>query len=352
VDPVARTVAPANVYKTTNPVATLSVVAGTAAAAPVAPAVPAGALALFEVYVPPLASDSTAFLPVRRAWRQIEFPGTSQHGIVKGGVPVLNTTATPALVSLAAAPSSVHRIVIDGELLSFGGMFINPAQPDSINPPVASGHANFDAPAYLYLCGGRNQPLLNYSSLVPGVYSPLPVALIISLTPPDALGFPTASLATATPTRTFPRAACCYVGLCFCAAGATTNVPAFYAGDFIYSAKTVPTANLKGFLLPGLGATNAFAAYTFAGQPAVSDVVDLSVAYATVPADQGIFSTSSTSAGQFARFLFTNDIGYSVGNKLAINANPFQIYIMSAGGNGTMYVVPAGYNMNVPRLGR
>ena len=80
--------------------------------------------------------------------------------------------------------------------------------------------------------------------------------------------------------------------------------------------------------------------------------VDLSVYYYTTPADQGFFSTSATSAGNFAKFLFTNSYGYSVGHKLAIPAIPFAIYVMSTGGNGTMIVVPAGYKMNVPRLAR
>ena len=346
-DPILRSVSPQNCYKTTNSLATISVIAGAAAPAPVPPAVPAGALALFEVYVPAAVADSTSFLPVRRAWRQIEFPGTSQHGIVKGCVPYLGL-GTPYL---NLGLNSVHRIVIDGELLTFLGNGSAAAKADTNHPPVTTGHATFDAPAYLYLCGGRNRPAMDYGYATPG-WAPIPVHLVISLTAPDPLGYPSADLAIATPTISFPRAACCYVGVAFCAAGAVTNVPSFYADDWIYSSKTVPTADLKGFLMPPQAATNAYAACAFPGVPAVSDAVDLSVYYYTTPADQGFFSTENTSAGNFAKFLFTNSYGYSVGHKLAIPAIPFAIYVMSTGGNGTMIVVPAGYKMNVPRLAR
>ena len=353
VDPASRATIPANVFKTSNPLATISVVVGAAASSPVAPAVPAGTLALFEVYVPALATDSTAFLAVRRAWRSIEFPGTSQHGIVKGCVPSLGVGFTaPILPTLANQP---HRLVIDGELLTFActpSAWLD-VDSDTITPPVAvAGH---DSPAYLYLCGGRNAPHLNYK-MVSGSVTPVPVTFIATLTPPDSLGFPTASLAIGTPSRTFPRAACCYVGLYFRNAGLTTMVPSFYDGDFIYSSQTVASVNAKGFLMPSQSATNAFAAYTFAGQPAVSDIVDLTVSYQSGAADEGFFSTSSTSAGQFWAQTISGvagDPGFGYfSQKLFRAANPLVIYVKSTGGNGTFYAVPAGYNMKIPRLAR
>jgi hypothetical protein len=358
VDPASRATVPANVFKTSNPLATISVVAGSAASSPVAPAVPSGTLALFEVYVPALATDSTAFLAVRRAWRSIEFPGTSQHGIVKGCVPSLQGTfaSGPALLTFADQP---HRLVIDGELLTFASSPSNwlTVDNDTVTPPVA-GAAGHDSPAYLYLCGGRNFPHLNYK-MVSGGVTPVPVTFIASLTPPDSLGYPTASLAIATPSRAFPRASCCYVGLYFRNAGLTTMVPSFYDGDFIYSSQTVGAGsnpNLKGFLMPSQSATNAFAAYTFAGQPAISDIVDLAICYQSSAADQGFFSTSSTSAGQFWSQTISGvagDPGFGYFSlKLALATNPFVIYVKSTGGNGTMYAVPAGYNMKIPRLAR
>ena len=342
-DPSTRTVSPQNVYKTTNPVATLSVVAGTAGAVPVPPAAPAGSFALFEVWVPALASDSTAFLVIRRAWRQIEFPGTSQHGILKG----CDLAWDPGMGADNGIKAGVHRIVIDGELLTFSLALSVSVVSDTLNP-ITNAPAGNDAASYIYACGGRLMPI---RSMYLGTIL-YPIALVESLTPPDPLGYPTASLGIAAPAITFPRGACCYVGVRMRQAGGVLSVPAFCADDWIYSMKTIATADLKGFLLPPQAATNAYAAFTFAGQPATSTAVDLSVYYYTTPADQGFFSTSATSAGNFAKFLFTNDYGYSTGHKLGIIANPFVIYIMSTGGNGNMIVVPAGYKMNVPRLAR
>lgn len=342
-DPNLRTVSPQNVFKTTNPRATISVVAGAAAAAPVAPAVPAGAMALFEVYVPPLAADSTSFHRVRRAWRQIEFPGTSQHGIVKG----CDLAWDPGMGADNGMKAGVHRIAIDGELLTFSLALSIPLVSDTLNP-IGNAPAGNDAPSYIYVCGGRLAPV---RSMLLGTIL-YPIALVESLTAPDALGYPSADLRIAAPAMTFPRGACCYVGVRMRSAGGVTSVPAFCEGDWIYSMKTVATADLKGFLMLPQAATNAYAPYTFAGQPAPSSAVDLSVYYYTTPADQGFFSTTATSAGNFAKLLFTNSYGYSVGHKLGIVANPFVIYIMSTGGNGNMIVVPAGYNMNIPRLGR
>lgn len=343
VDTLTRATVPANVYKTSNPVATLGVLAGVAGAVPVPPAVPAGALALLEVWVPALAADSTAFLPLRRAWRQIEFPGTSQHGIVKG----CDLAWDPGMGADNGMKAGVHRIAIDGELLTFSLALSIPLVSDTLNP-IGNAPAGNDAPSYIYVCGGRLAPV---RSMLLGTIL-YPIALVESLTAPDALGYPSADLRIAAPAMTFPRGACCYVGVRMRSAGGVTSVPAFCEGDWIYSMKTVATADLKGFLMLPQAATNAYAPYTFAGQPAPSSAVDLSVYYYTTPADQGFFSTTATSAGNFAKFLFTNSYGYSVGHKLGIVANPFVIYIMSTGGNGNMIVVPAGYNMNVPRLAR
>ena len=350
-DPSTRTVSPQNVYKTSNPVATLSVVVGTAAAAPVAPAVPAGALAVFEVYVPPLVADSTFFLPVRRAWRQIEFPGTSQHGIVKGCVPFVGAGfAAPILLTVANQP---HRIVIDGELLTFA---VTPSSwlqvdGDVAAPPVAAPGGN-DAPAYLYLCGGRNFPHLNYK-MVSAAVTPVPVTFIASLTPPDSLGYPTASLAIATPSRTFPRAACCYVGLYFRNAGLTTMVPSIYDGDWIYSLQTISGTDVKGFLQPSVNPTNTFAAYTFAGQPAISDMVDLTVLFTDGSPDEGFVSTSNTTSGLFFSASTSATLGFGKGaQKLALTANPFAVYVKSTGGTGTLVIAASGYNMHIPRLAR
>jgi hypothetical protein len=231
--------------------------------------------------------------------------------------------------------------VIDGELISFSGLFVNPAQPDTINPPVTTGHANNDAPAYLYLCGGRNAPCLNYSSLVPGVYSPLPVALIASLTPPDALGFPMASLATATPVRTFPRAACCYIGVYFCAPAAVTNIPAYYDGDWIRA------ATLHNF--EQLTVTLAAAAYTAIPMPTVPATSTAMRVRAIVSGGASSIVRVATAADDAHMIIGTNQ---SYGLTEADTVTVPDLYYKDLVSADTLTIRCCGFNMNIPRLAR
>ena len=78
---------PQNVYKTSNPSATFGVVAGTAASLPFPPSIPANTIALFDILMPPGTTQSSDWSITRRCSRRIEFPGSSQHGIVKGCKP-------------------------------------------------------------------------------------------------------------------------------------------------------------------------------------------------------------------------------------------------------------------------
>ena len=337
-NPDTREVSPEDVYKTSNPVATLSVVAGSALAAPLAPAVPAGALALFEVYVPALAADSTTFLPVRRAWRQIEFPGTSQHGIVKGCVPFLDNAS--ALLALTGA---VHRIVIDGELLTFSGTGTIVPVADTVTPPTAAPATN-DRPLYLYLCGGRNQPCMDYTFAGAGG-TPTPVRLVLSATAPDALGFPKAGLAIATPAITFPRAACCYVGVMFYAVGTTNGVPAAYDGDWIFAQRTISTGGVgtRAFFEPLQTGAITTTPFTLASQPASSDVCILSAA------GGGGVSSIYDSLGN----LLDLNIALS-GNTPPVHLSFYSMAHLgsSVAGGATLRPSPVGYNMNIPRLAR
>jgi hypothetical protein len=338
-DPILRTVSPQNCYKSTDPLATISVIAGAAAAAPVPPAVPAGALALFEVFVPPLASDSLAFLPVRRAWRQIEFPGTSQHGIVKGCEPTL-TLSTPYLLM---GLNSVHRIVIDGELLTFLGNGSAAAKADTVNAPIAA--VGSDKPLYLYLCGGRNRPVLNYSYATPG-WMPIPVHLVVSRTAPDPLGYPTADLGIATPTISFPRAACCYVGVCFYGVGGTTNVPAFIDGDWIFAVQEVGApggGGARGFSEPLQTGVITTIPFALGSLPSVSDRCLLSAAGAT---------GNSLIYDSVGSLLVTTPVLSPGTPPIRIGLTSITSLGSSVAGGATLRPIPVGYNMNVPRLGR
>jgi hypothetical protein len=350
-DPILRTVSPQNVYKTTNPLATISVIAGAAAAAPVPPAVPAGSLALFEVYVPAAVADSTSFLPVRRAWRQIEFPGTSQHGIVKNCVPELSGSLRN-LILPTSATAIVHRLVIDGELISFQGYGVVAAVSDANNAPVAAPATN-DAVAYLYLCGGRNAPCLNYSYALPN-WKPIPVAFIVSLTPPDMLGYPTADLATATPARTFPRAACCYVGVCFSVASGTANVPAFYDGDWIHSLQTITNGTLrfKGFKQANLAdLANSYTTFSLAAIPATATAMELQIGFFESGTQNVVFSTSAADADIFAR-LSSSAAAVLDEALIKLGSGSTIHYKADTSSTNAAMIMAAGWNMNIPRLAR
>ena len=341
VDPASRATIPANVFKTSNPLATISVVVGAAASSPVAPAVPAGTLALFEVYVPALATDSTAFLAVRRAWRSIEFPGTSQHGIVKGCVPSLGAGfLVPILPTFANQP---HRLVIDGELLTFActpSSWIE-VDADTVTPPVA-GAAGHDSPAYLYLCGGRNLPHLNYK-MVSGGASPVPVTFIASLTPPDSLGYPTASLAIASPVRVFPCAACCYVGVYFRNAGLTTMVPAFYDGDWIRA------ATLHNFLQPTV--TAAASSYTAIPMPTVPAPSTAMRVRATVTAAATTLARIALAAASADDIIIIGSGATFLDETVDAPAQA-NLYYNALASPDTLTIRCVGFNMNIPRLAR
>ena len=332
-DPILRTVSPQNVYKTTNPVATISVIAGAAAAAPVPPAVPAGALALFEVFVPPTVADSTSFLPVRRAWRQIEFPGTSQHGIVKNCEPNLQT-GTPYL---GLGLNFAHRLVIDGELLVFLGAGSATAKADTVHPPTAP--TGYDKPYFLYLCGGRNRPVLNYSFLTPGCL-PIPAHLVISATAPDPLGYPVADLGIVAPTISFPRAACCYIGVCFMAPGGA-NVPAVIDGDWIRA------ATLHNFLQPTV--TLAAAAYTAIPMPTVPATSTAMRVRAIVSGGASSIVRVATAADDAHMIIGTNQ---SYGLTEADTVTVASLYYKDLISADTLEIRCCGFNMNIPRLAR
>lgn len=348
VNPSTRQTTAANVFKTSFPNSVLTVVPGTPAAAPLPPAVPVGTQALFEVYQPAGASDATAFQILRRAWRRIEFPGTSQHGIVKGCVPVCGSGASWGI------PGGIHRLAIDGELLSFApGLNINPVS-DSVNTP-GSAPANNDMPTYLYLCGGRAMPARSLThAWGAGATGPaVPVVLVESTIAPDAMGYPTASLSIASPAVTFPRSACVYVGLHFRAAGGTDNVPFVYDGDWIRSAKTV-TVTLSGLALairgfkelPNTGVLSA-SGFSLASLPSISTMVELA---------SGLYSTGSSSSFVYASgsvVAWMQGIGssYSVYAPKVVVATG-QPLTIDVPASSTALVVPSAYNMLVPRLAR
>ena len=248
VDPVLRTITPADVYKTSNPVATLNVIPGTPGD-PSAPAVPAGSVALWEVISYNTDVDSTTYRFIPRLWRRVESFG-SCHAILEncvpadGGVHLESVSDPPAL-----AYGKVHRAIIDGEVICapLVAAFNVPATPDTNNNPVtATIDAVKDVPCYLYLCGGRHAPQNGV-----GV-ADTPLRLVASLTPPSG---GRASDALAIAGVTVDKAGTLYCGIWFIASTTHNYKSCVIGGDWVY-AQTSGTSG-TGLRFTEAGATGA-----------------------------------------------------------------------------------------------
>lgn len=232
VDPVARTITPQNVFKTTNPVATVAVIAGTPASSPVPPAVPAGSLGVMYVWVPASAPSAANFAQARAAWRRAPYPFAAMSGIIAGMGLKWDLTADPTAASAGMIAKGFHRICIDGEVMEFYANIDSTAggfTPDTANNPFGVAAGTSDKPYFLYACGGRHNPMpsLNTSD---GILSP--VTIVESLTPPNlATGKPSAALTT--PVGSVLDGAV-YVGLGFLVAGATRRRACMMIGDMTY----------------------------------------------------------------------------------------------------------------------
>ena len=332
-DPATRAFQPQNIYKTSNPSAVFVVVAGTAASVPFPPTVPTNFVALFDLYIPAGVTGSSQFLISRRCWRRVEFPGSSQHGIVKGCV--IDLYETPQLPT-----GVVHRLLIDGELLTWSSNVSLGVVSDTVHGP-GSAPADSDMPVYLYLCGGRHWPWA-YAA---------PVLFVQSLTVPDSMGYPTAALGYAG--STIPRNAAVYVGIAFRGAGGTVNVPAGYDGDWIYSLNPVAVYGVdKAFGFKQAVISSPATSYTslvLAGIPATSTMMDLALAYLASGTHTVLVATSNADAAVFTRLSAVTDLPFvSTRVKMPIVAS---LWYKAADASGTLLIMAAGWNMNIPRLG-
>lgn len=361
-NPSTRQMQPQNVYKTSNPAATISVIAGSATTPAFPATLPAGAVALFDLLISPGVTQSSQFLITRRCWRNIEFPGTSQHGIVKGCVPTWDYAdeATGAPAKLITGGSVVHRLVIDGELLTFNAFGYLQAVPDTAYAPGTAPAGN-DLPTYLYLCGGRNWPCCTFAF---GGAAASPVLLVESTTPPDCMGYPSQVLGYAG--QTIGQGAALFIGNGFRVAGSTRSKSLFYDGDFVRpQASTVPVCGFH--VATGDHFTSGSMTYmslAMAGIPANTTVLEL----------QAMISGSATTYPQILSVL--NGIGGSlaiyavvpaatavatVGTILSAPARiarpgsdtiQYEAYDYTTPSNATIDLRPTAYNMNIPRLGR
>lgn len=371
-DPNARTIAPQNVYKTQDPLATISVVTGVPGVLQ-APACPTGSVALWEVVTNNTDADATAYRFIRRVWRRVESLGTV-HGILEGCVPVQNgvadegTSLIPYLPSVSdpANGSPVHRAIIDGELIVWPaqtGLEIY-AAPDQNADPTAVAAGTFDTPFYWYLAGGRWAPQNGFP--VVGTLTFAPLRLIASLTPP---AYGRASAALQVGGQAVPAAGTLYIGIGFIS-GASLGC---YKGCRIVDDWVYPLTSQYAYagLGPSTAAIGPFPQFTEAAvappsstgtvaihTPAPSTACDLSL---TTSAASGgsqsvIFWGGSGGDGNQELLEVQSASGAAawVQQRLAL-PNPGYTgfaYAASAGGTQSMVLAAIGYNMNARRIGR
>jgi hypothetical protein len=364
-NPMTRSMQPQNVYKTSNPAATIAVIAGSATTPAFPATMPAGAVALFDLLMPPGATQSSQFLITRRCWRNIEFPGTSQHGIVKNCVPTWDyaNEATGAPAKLITGGSVVHRLVIDGELLTFNAFGYLQAVADTAHAPGTAPAEN-DLPTYLYLCGGRNWPCC---LAVFGGAAASPVWLVESTTPPDCMGYPSAVLGYGG--QTIGQAAALFIGNGFRVAGSTRSKSLFYDGDFVRpQASTVPVC---GFHVAAgdhftTGSTT-YVSLAMAGIPVNTTVLELQAMIAAGGAGSAttypeVLDVLNGIGGQhviYATLSQANGTGAvaSIQSAPVRMARPgsdtiqYQAFTDTSPSTATIDIRPTGYNMNIPRLG-
>lgn len=229
-DPVARTVGQQSVPTTQNPLSTLAVVTGSPGATPLPPAVPAGSIALFEIRVPAAVLSSATFRPVRRMWQRAAYPFSASYGILNGcelvigGVPANEATTDASAPRLAL--STLNRVMIDGEILSWGPCLLNGgAFVDTGNSPFTTpAPGNNDRPYYIYLCGGRYLPQLTAGS------PDAPACLIESTVVPTSFGYPSAPITTP---RGDTQKGALFVGVGFTVAGTTHRKAVYFEGDWV-----------------------------------------------------------------------------------------------------------------------
>lgn len=220
VDPTLRTINSQSVFKTSNPTSIITVVTGTPAGSPVPPAVPAGKCALFEVLVPAAAPSAATFGPSPRLFRRAPFPWSVLSGIIKGcrlnWDLNVDITVASSTISLSGGTCVV---CIDGEVIDCSSLTGLAVTQDAANNPFSVAAGASDKPYYIYLVGGRHAPQGTI-----GAFGFIPIAIIESLTPPNAdTNQPNSPLTTARGSAPIPAAT--YIGVGFVVAGTTRRRP-------------------------------------------------------------------------------------------------------------------------------
>lgn len=346
VDPVLRTVTPQNVYKTSNPLSTLSVVPGTPGD-PSPPAVPAGSIALWEVVSFNTDADASTYRFTPRIWRRVE-SFAACHAILENCVPHTGATSTdyPYLPY-----GIVHRAIIDGEVICapLVGAFNLDLTPDTNNDPTAAAlDAAKDVPCFLYLCGGRYAPQNGV------LVATSPLRLVASLTAPFGNR---ASANLAIGGVTVPKAGTLYAGIWFIKINTHNFKRCAVEGDWIYAAESVGggpvLVGAPGFSDTGGAGTTATGALTLASVPTTSTFAELAFSGSdTVSALLVFYETGTPGATkQMASVVIdgTQLVGIQTSRRPLLSGGAFSW----AGGtaNTAVYLFAQAYNMNVPRIG-
>lgn len=355
VDPVARTVTSASVFKTMNPTATIAVVAGTASATPVPPATPTGAVVLFYVYVPNGATAASGFFWQRGLWRRATFPWTCMGGVISGMNLLWDLSVDATVANSSLAISGVHRVVIDGEVLEFeaacstanGGVI----QDTGANPFGTSAPSTHDRPYYIYAVGGRHNPYLVRTG------SQLsPIVLVESLVAPDiATGKPQGTLVTAQfPTVTNGAT---YVGLGFTVANSIRRRACVMDGSMTH----VPAAteNVGGVTLTGGGFVDAVSTLSAPsistrarGQMILTAGAGVGLHNATMVNDRGDGGgaiTNTTLAGLMLAEATASQTGGVAGSWNWPEGSPAKFWLNGTAGD-VVNVIPTGFNHRVNRF--
>lgn len=227
VNPVGRTITAQNIFKTTNPVAAVTIVVGTPGATPAPPALPAGAIPLFEVWVPAAAADSTAFRVTPRAWRKMSYPWSTSNGIMSGmrlrwDLSVDPTTTSSTLSLLAGN----NRILIDGEVVEFTGTAPVVQDSQAGQNPLTVAPVAYARPYYIYAVGGRHAP---QRSLTGGALCP--VSIVESTIAPDLGqgGIPSATIGV--PGGVVLQTGAVYIGIGWIVPSSSRRAPCVMTDD-------------------------------------------------------------------------------------------------------------------------
>jgi hypothetical protein len=181
--------------------------------------------------------------------------------------------------------------------------------------------------------------------------------LVESSRAPDSMGYPSTALVVGG--VTLPKAACCYIGLRFRAAGTANNALATYEDDwFVFQQRG--HADWPAFCAkdPDVTTSGAYTAVTLSSKPSVSTL-------ARVVGVQGLKSGGAVGATKFAAggasdsymfgFVETADGEAALATPPTVLDESLlsELYVSSTIGVAVVLgIVANAYNMNIPRLSR